>query len=81
MPKNSFSKIFGDIEPLFTLNLTFQEELLKEENVGTAFLKIAPYLKIYATYAHDYELAITSLQVGAFLTCYYFMNLTKFFNI
>jgi hypothetical protein len=43
--------------------LTFKEELLKEENVGSAFLKIAPYLKLYATYAHDYELAITSLQV------------------
>jgi len=63
LPKNSFSSIFGDIEPLYALNLTFKEELLKEKNVGSAFLKIAPYLKLYSTYAHDYELAISSLQV------------------
>nr|CAH0106554.1 unnamed protein product [Daphnia galeata] len=66
IPKHSFSAIFGDIEPLYSLNVVLNEELRKSENVGhdvgSAFCKIAPYLKLYSTYAHDYEIAITSLQ-------------------
>lgn len=63
IPKHVFSAIFGDIEPLFSLNVTLLNELRVPENVGPAFLKIAPYLKLYSTYAHDYELALSSLQV------------------
>ncbi|XP_032792326.2 FYVE, RhoGEF and PH domain-containing protein 3 isoform X1 [Daphnia magna] len=62
IPKHSFSAIFGDIEPLYSLNIVLHDELQKSENVGSAFLKIAPYLKLYSTYAHDYELATRSLQ-------------------
>ena len=60
--KHSFSSIFGDIEPIYSLNLALHDELHRE-SVGTAFFKIAPYLKLYSTYAHDYELAINALQV------------------
>ena len=69
IPKQNFSSIFGDIEPLYSLNLALHDELRQSENVGSAFFKIAPYLKLYSTYAHDYELAITSLQVS---TCFPF---------
>jgi hypothetical protein len=66
IPKHSFSAIFGDIEPLYSLNVVLNEELRKSENVGSAFCKIAPYLKLYSTYAYDYELAFTSLQVDIY---------------
>lgn len=70
LPKSKFSSIFGDIEPLYNLNRTFYEEMLSQENkgnIGNAFLKIAPYLKLYSTYAHDYEIALKLLQVGSIL--------------
>ena len=66
LPKSKFSSVFGDIEPLYNLNRTLYEEILSQDNqgnVGNAFLKIAPYLKLYSTYAHDYEIALKLLQV------------------
>jgi len=63
LPKNSFSAIFGDIETLHSLNVTLYSELIKGDDVGHPFLKIAPYLKLYSTYANDYEVAVNSLQV------------------
>lgn len=63
LSRNSYSSIFGDIEQLYALNITLKEELVKESNIGSAFLKIAPYLKLYSAYAHDYELALNLLQV------------------
>ena len=63
LTKNCFSAIFGDIETLRSLNQTLFDELKTGDNVGSCFLKIAPYLKLYSTYANDYELAVNSLQV------------------
>ena len=63
LAKKSYSAIFGDIEPICALNRALYSELITQENVGSAFFRIAPYLKLYSTYAHDYELAINVLQV------------------
>lgn len=44
------------------MNGTLYSELARLEEPGTAFFRIAPYLKLYSAYAHDYELAAGALQ-------------------
>lgn len=66
LSKNSFSSIFGDIETLRSLNAELYEQLKSRDDVGSSFLKIAPYLKLYSAYAQDYEVAVNSLQVRSF---------------
>lgn len=60
-----FNTIFGNIETIFNVN----EELLKElkndvNNYAKAFLKMAPFLKLYSVYAYDYKKSISHLEVG-----------------
>ena len=44
-----------------------QDELaaaLASEGVGDAFLRIAPFLKLYSTYANNHERALATLMVS-----------------
>lgn len=55
--------LFGQIEIIYNLN----GELLKElemdlNNVASAFLKLAPFFKLYSVYAFDYKNALLILQ-------------------
>lgn len=64
LSQSTFNALFGNIEILYKVN----GELLKElkthpENVGAAFSKIAPYLKLYSVYAYDYKQVLHILQV------------------
>lgn len=59
-----FNTIFGNIETIYNIN----EELLKElkndvNNYAKAFLKMAPFLKLYSVYAYDYKKCISLLEV------------------
>lgn len=60
---SSHTTLFGQIEMIYNLN----GELLKEiesnqENVAQAFLKMAPFFKLYSVYAFDYKNALLILQ-------------------
>ncbi|XP_030372492.1 guanine nucleotide exchange factor DBS [Scaptodrosophila lebanonensis] len=55
--------LFGQIEMIYNLNGEFLRELeANVENVSQAFLKMAPFFKLYSVYAFDYRSALFILQ-------------------
>ncbi|EDW73393.2 uncharacterized protein Dwil_GK16672 [Drosophila willistoni] len=55
--------LFGQIEMIHNLNGEFLRELQANmENVAQAFLKMAPFFKLYSVYAFDYRGALFILQ-------------------
>lgn len=59
----SHTSLFGQIEMIYNLNGEFLKELEENlENVGKAFMKIAPFFKLYSVYAFDYKNALLILQ-------------------
>ena len=64
LPTNTFHALFGNIEILYKVNGELLQELKKQNgNVGAAFNRLAPYLKLYSVYAYDYKQALQILQV------------------
>lgn len=62
--KEDFNTIFGNIETIYEVNGALLDELKKDlTNVAKAFLKLAPFFKLYSVYAYDYNKAIKRLQV------------------
>nr|XP_018905490.1 PREDICTED: rho guanine nucleotide exchange factor 39-like isoform X1 [Bemisia tabaci] len=48
--------LFGDIDAIFNVNSELlQQLLLKEKDIGSVFLELAPYFKIYFVYAYNYK--------------------------
>lgn len=63
IPDGVFKTIFGDLTAIQAVN----KELLahmEETSIGTAFLQLAPYLRLYCTYANNFDKAMITLQVG-----------------
>nr|XP_054761937.1 rho guanine nucleotide exchange factor 39-like [Lytechinus pictus] len=61
VPENDIRIMFGDITAIQAIN----KELLahmEEMSIGEAFLQLAPYIKLYSTYANNFEKAIDLLQ-------------------
>ncbi|KAH8260604.1 hypothetical protein KR038_008482 [Drosophila bunnanda] len=55
--------LFGQIEMIHNLNGEFLRELeANMENVAQAFLKMAPFFKLYSVYAFDYRGALFLIQ-------------------
>lgn len=55
--------LFGQIEMIHNLNGEFLQELQSDmNNVAKAFLKMAPFFKLYSVYAFDYRNALLLLQ-------------------
>jgi len=55
--------LFGQIEMIHNLNGEFLRELeANMENVAHAFLKMAPFFKLYSVYAFDYRGALFIIQ-------------------
>ncbi|CAD7003378.1 unnamed protein product [Ceratitis capitata] len=55
--------LFGQIEMIYNLNMELLQELEEnKEDVAKAFLKIAPFLKLYSVYAFDFRNALLVLQ-------------------
>ncbi|EDV40568.1 uncharacterized protein Dana_GF23861 [Drosophila ananassae] len=55
--------LFGQIEMIYNLNGEFLKELeANMENVAQAFLKMAPFFKLYSVYAFDYRGAMLAIQ-------------------
>lgn len=64
LSSEEFNILFGQIEMIYNLN----SELLKNleddlGNVGKAFLRLAPFFKLYSVYAFDYNRSQIVLQV------------------
>jgi len=63
LPNQVFAVIFGDILGIRQVNkelLTSMEQ--STEEIGKVFLKLAPYLKFYSTYANDFESAVKLVE-------------------
>lgn len=59
----SHTTLFGQIEMIHNLNGEFLRELESDmDNVAQAFLKMAPFFKLYSVYAFDYRHALLVLQ-------------------
>ena len=59
-----WNALFGNIDTLYKVNGALLEELkVNPENVAAAFLKLAPYFKLYSVYAYDYKQIVCILQV------------------
>lgn len=61
--EQTHTSLFGQIEMIYNLNGELLKELEEDlENVANAFLKLAPFFKLYSVYAFDYKNAILILQ-------------------
>ncbi|XP_071492691.1 rho guanine nucleotide exchange factor 39-like [Diadema antillarum] len=61
VPENDVRIMFGDLTAIQAIN----KELLahmEEMSIGEAFLQLAPYIKLYSTYANNFEKAMDLLQ-------------------
>ncbi|XP_071446442.1 rho guanine nucleotide exchange factor 39-like [Hetaerina americana] len=59
-----YTVIFGNIETIYYVNGELLNELkCNQENIAAAFLKLAPFLKLYSVYAYDYERALNRLNL------------------
>lgn len=62
LPSTVTNAIFSNLEGILSVN----RELLhcmKQHSLGEAFNNLAPFLKLYSTYASNYEMATNTLQV------------------
>lgn len=58
-----WNALFGNVETLYKVNGALLDELkVNPENVAAAFLKLAPYFKLYSVYAYDYKQIVSILQ-------------------
>ncbi|KAG8222268.1 hypothetical protein J437_LFUL001466 [Ladona fulva] len=63
MSEEDYSMIFGNIETIYYVNGELLNELKNnEENIAAAFLKLAPFLKLYSVYAYDYQKSLDLLD-------------------
>lgn len=70
---NYHNMLFGQIELIYNLNKELLNELdTNPLNIANAFLKIAPFLKLYSVYAFDYNSALITLQVNIHINYKYF---------
>ena len=78
LPQTALNTIFSNIEAIQAVN----RELLNHMEtlgVGDAFLAMAPFIKLYSSYANNFAKAQAELQVH-----YYFLNAffkVKFFSL
>uniref|UniRef100_A0A336M426 CSON008359 protein n=1 Tax=Culicoides sonorensis TaxID=179676 RepID=A0A336M426_CULSO len=57
------TSLFGQIEMIYNLNKELLDELETDlNNVSKAFLKLAPFFKLYSVYAFDYKNSLLVLQ-------------------
>ncbi|KAK9885963.1 hypothetical protein WA026_013839 [Henosepilachna vigintioctopunctata] len=60
---NDYETLFGNIQTIYTVNNTLLKELYRgSTNVANAFLKIAPYFKLYSSYAIGFKNTLSTLQ-------------------
>ena len=67
LPSYVHTTIFGELQSLHCMNQELFNKLISEEqDVGKAFLQLAPFLKVYTSYANNFQHALELLQVNLF---------------
>ena len=62
IPKHAESVIFSNIEAIQAVNRELLSHM-ETKSLGDTFLALAPFLKLYSTYANNFEQACSVLQV------------------
>lgn len=66
LTNDEFNILFGQIEMIYNLNTELLKNLESDlSKVGKAFLRLAPFFKLYSVYAFDYNRSQIVLQVTA----------------
>ncbi|CAL1543406.1 unnamed protein product [Lymnaea stagnalis] len=64
VPDDVHARLFSNLEQIREVNVTLLETL-EQTTVGQAFSQLAPFLKLYSTYANNHQYALNTLQVSA----------------
>lgn len=65
--QTSAAGLFNNIEMLYNLNSELMQKLKADSrpvSVADTFIKTAPFLKLYTTYANEYKRVIFTIQVS-----------------
>lgn len=63
--KEDFRIVFGNIKTLYRVNGELLNELKQNvSNISKAFEKMAPYFKLYSSYAYNFKTSLHILQVS-----------------
>ncbi|KAI5729958.1 hypothetical protein M8J76_008396 [Diaphorina citri] len=62
MSPTEFNTLFYNIESLERISRELLDQLTSDDNVGTAFINLTPYFKIYSLYAYNYNSVLQILQ-------------------
>ncbi|CAH0547503.1 unnamed protein product [Brassicogethes aeneus] len=63
LKQDDFETLFGNIKTIYSINKNLLEELDEgTKNVAQAFLKVAPFFKLYSVYAYDYKNSLRLIQ-------------------
>lgn len=86
LPEKVHTSIFGELAALQYMNKELHQALVDDsENIGKAFLHLAPFLKVYSSYAKNYQRAVNLLLASTLLIFYcaaiyvYCIKLNSFF--
>ncbi|ESO07690.1 hypothetical protein HELRODRAFT_191013 [Helobdella robusta] len=60
IPEPAIVEIFGNIRLIMSVNMELSSHM-RSESIGQAFLHLAPFLKLYSTYAQNHERALAVL--------------------
>lgn len=64
LSEQEVSSIFGNVRQILSLNQELMSRLEDADQIGRAFLQMAPFLKLYSMYANNHEKALATLLVG-----------------
>ena len=63
LPAAVVRSIFSNVEELLAVNQQLFS-LMRQRSLGEAFSHFGPYLKLYSTYARDYQSSVETLLVS-----------------
>ena len=66
LPCDAINTIFSNVEGILSVNVELFT-CMRQRSLGEAFSYLAPFLKLYSTYANNFQSANETLQVGASL--------------
>eukprot|EP00727_Mastigamoeba_balamuthi_P003773 m51a1_g13393 hypothetical protein (351) ;mRNA; f:450-2032 len=62
VPSQDSATLFGSVEPIRRLSYELLQSLRGKESVGSCFLRLAEYLKMYSVYCANFEAQIATLS-------------------
>lgn len=65
LKEEEFESVFGGIETIYEVNGALLDELKTDlSNLAKAFAKLAPFFKLYSSYAYNFTTTMAKLQVS-----------------